>query len=35
MAWIMGVIGGVTVLTLLGGVLVPAVTRLLAPALSG
>ena len=31
MIWIMGVIGGVTVLAVLGGVLIPAVARLMAP----
>ena len=31
MIWIMGVIGGVTVLAMLGGVLIPAVARLMAP----
>ena len=35
MMWIMGVIGGVTVLSLLGGVLVPAVARLVTPLAGG
>ena len=35
MMWIMGVIGGVTVLSLLGGVLVPAVARLITPLAGG
>ena len=35
MIWIMGVIGGVTVLSLLGGVLVPAVARLITPLAGG